>query len=134
MGGGMNFLRGYVRVRLQSKEPERFLNLCAARRICIWAILRRENFYELCLGARDFFRLKEIAFKTGSQLKILEKRGLPFFFQRNPYNKTRKHPWEEPCMYSHFIQFTIPKIGQALVAVILYRRIRREEKRALPPA
>ena len=56
MGGGMNFLRGYVRVRLQSKEPERFLNLCAARRICIWAILRRENFYELCLGARDFFR------------------------------------------------------------------------------
>lgn len=87
MGGGMNFLRGYVRVRLQSKEPERFLNLCAARRICIWAILRRENFYKLCLGARDFFRLKEIAFKTGSQLKILEKRGLPFFFQRNRKRK-----------------------------------------------
>ena len=23
-------------------------------------------------------------------------------------------------MYSHFVQFTIPKIGQALVAVLLY--------------
>lgn len=81
------FIKGYVRIRLSSREPERFLNLCAARKILIWKILRRENAYELYLSLKDFFRLKDIAGKTGSRLKILEKRGLPFFFQRNRKRK-----------------------------------------------
>ena len=29
-------------------------------------------------------------------------------------------------MYGHFIQFTIPKIGQALVAVVLYLNLDRK--------
>ena len=87
MGKIDRLIRGYVRVRLLSREPERFLNLCAARKIALWSVLRRETAYELQLSLKDFFRLKDIAGKTGSRLKILEKRGLPFFFQKNRKRK-----------------------------------------------
>ena len=87
MGRAWRFFLGYVRVRLLSREPERFLNLCAARGILIWRILPGEKAYELNLTCKDFFRLKDIAAKTGSRLRILEKRGLPFFLKKSRKRK-----------------------------------------------
>ena len=82
------FRNGYVKVRIQGEQTERFLNLCRAREIMI-CDLRREIDQSLtgCFQIRDFFRLSPIHRKTKVKIHILEKHGLPFFFYRSKKRK-----------------------------------------------
>ena len=79
---------GYIKVRIQGEQTERFLNLCRAREIRI-CDLKRESDQSLtgCLRIEDFFRLSPIHRKTKVKIHILEKHGLPFFFYRNKKRK-----------------------------------------------
>lgn len=87
MADWKQYMRGYLRIRLISKDPERFLNLCANHRIFLWDLLNTNPYYEMNLLIRDFYRLQPICRKTHTRIKILEKRGLPFFFHRNKKRK-----------------------------------------------
>lgn len=80
-------VRGYVRIRLTSKEPERFLNLCAANHILLWNLLHTEHGYEMNLSVSSFFSLKPICKKSCSRIRVLEKHGLPFFFHKSGKRK-----------------------------------------------
>ena len=82
------FRRGYVKVRIQGEQTERFLNLCRARNIRI-CDLRRETDQSLtgCFRVPDFFRLSPVHRKTKVKIHILEKHGLPFFFYRSKKRK-----------------------------------------------
>ena len=82
------FRRGYVKVRIQGEQTERFLNLCRARNIRIFD-LRRETDQSLtgCFRVPDFFRLSPVHRKTKVKIHILEKHGLPFFFYRSKKRK-----------------------------------------------
>lgn len=86
-GKGIRFLRGYVQIRLISREPERFLNLCAHAGVELWDLLYGEYAYEFCLSVPDFFRLQPFCRKTGSRVHILKKYGMPFFLHRNRKRK-----------------------------------------------
>lgn len=72
------YLRGYLVISVTGIYPERFLNVCANRHILLWNVLPRVGGkLHCCIGMRDFRLLPPVARKTGVQIKILHKRGLP---------------------------------------------------------
>ena len=82
------FRKGYVRVRIQGEQTERFLNLCRARRIKIYDLTRNaDQCLNGCFQLQDFFRLLPVRRKTKVKIHILEKHGLPFFFYRSKKRK-----------------------------------------------
>ena len=82
------FRKGYVRVRIQGEQTERFLNLCRARRIKIYDLTRdADQCLNGCFQLQDFFRLLPVRRKTKVKIHILEKHGLPFFFYRSKKRK-----------------------------------------------
>lgn len=78
----LNYLKGYVRIRLKGGSPERFLNLCSNNNILIWQIIRVDDEYEMYLSLRAFKELKTIIRKTNVQIKVIEKKGFPFFLHK----------------------------------------------------
>ena len=79
---------GYIRIRVEGEQTERFLNLCKGKKICIKKLCRHPN-GELTgiLAIKDFFLLGPIHRKTGVRIHIIEKHGLPFFFFRSKKRK-----------------------------------------------
>lgn len=88
MEGFLRLLSGYVKIRIQGDQGERFLNLCRSRGIVMRDLARREDGSLVCsLSVRHFFLLSSIHRKTKVQIHILEKHGLPFFFVRSKKRK-----------------------------------------------
>lgn len=88
MEGFLQFLSGYVKIRIQGDQGERFLNLCRSRGIVMRDLARRKDGSLVCfLSVRHFFLLSSIHRKTKVQIHILEKHGLPFFFVRSKKRK-----------------------------------------------
>ena len=73
------YLFGYVVFSAKGGFAERFINLCAVRRINLWDVSLKDNTIRARIGIRDFRRLRGVARKTGVSVSILQKRGLPFY-------------------------------------------------------
>lgn len=82
-----HYLKGYVKIRLESPMPERFLSLCVHNGIPVWNLRNHQLYYEMELSVPDFFRLNAFRRKTASKIVVLEKHGLPFFLQRSRKRK-----------------------------------------------
>lgn len=76
-------LLGYVRIEVEGYYVERFINICTYKKLLIWN-LKREKGVKLFLniGIKDFKKLSEISRKTNCKVRILKKRGIPFFLNR----------------------------------------------------
>lgn len=83
----IRFLKGYVRIRLISNEPERFINLCARNGILLWQLANRNGTYEMYLSVSDFFRLHNLCRKSRSRIEVIGKYGLSFYLYRNKKRK-----------------------------------------------
>lgn len=83
----IRYYKGYLYVRIKSDNPERFFNLCANSRILLWNLKHEEGYYFFRIHVQDFFKLKQFHLKTGTKIKIMKRRGLPFFFQKNRKRK-----------------------------------------------
>ena len=83
----VRLMGGFVRIRLISHTPERFLKLCANHGISFRHLVYRDGSYEMEISVRDFRRLPPVCRKSSSRVHILEKTGLPFFFYRNKKRK-----------------------------------------------
>lgn len=68
----------YVHVCVKSETPERFLNMCRHRQIIFWDIVRSEEGFCASITRKDFLRIKDICYKTGSRVRITKRVGLPF--------------------------------------------------------
>ena len=79
----IRYCRGYVRISVRGYAPERFMNLCANRAIVLWELNGHDGFYTMCISLSDFFKIRDIVHKTKTRVAVLEKRGLPFFLQKN---------------------------------------------------
>lgn len=74
----IHYLRGYLVIRISGRYPERFLNVCAARGILVWDVVRlSDRSIRLKISIRGFRMIPPIAYKTGVCVKILAKCGLP---------------------------------------------------------
>lgn len=83
----LRYVKGYVRIRITGYSPERFLNLCKYKKIPVWGLLPGRNFYDMNITIAGMKKLKPILRKTGTNLRIIEKIGLPFFLFRHRKRK-----------------------------------------------
>lgn len=83
----IQYLRGYVCIRVWGYSPERFMNLCSNHDIFLWNIENCGEYYTMCITVSGFRRLKSIVKKTGTKVAIQKRCGLPFFV---PKIKRRK--------------------------------------------
>ena len=81
-----NFLKGYVIIQIKGCYVERFINVCTHRNIYIWDTIRRsDNTLLLKISIKSFSKIRPVAKKTKTRVKILEKKGLPIII--NKYRK-----------------------------------------------
>ena len=78
----LNFLKGYVRIRIGGSSYDRFLNLCAYHDITLWELLPQGEAYEAYVLLRDFRKLRMIARKSHASVRITGRFGLPFFIHK----------------------------------------------------
>lgn len=78
MLGILQFLKGYVRMKIWGVSPERFLNLCSNKNLLLWDICKEGEAYIMCISLSAFLQLRPIARKTGVRVVVLQRYGLPF--------------------------------------------------------
>lgn len=79
----INYILGYVNIEIEGFHIERFINICISKRIFLWNINRKKSsVMSVNIGIQDFKNIKEIVKKSGCKVKINEKQGLPFIFNR----------------------------------------------------
>ncbi len=77
------YIAGYIRITVEGYFIERFINICTQKNILLWntktigTTIMKTN-----ISISDFRKLHVIAKKTKCRIKIKEKKGLPFFFER----------------------------------------------------
>ena len=79
MVGLINWLKGYLRIRVSGLSVERFINLCGYKNILLWDVCRLGECYEMFISLAAFRELRPIVRKTGTKVVILQRYGLPFF-------------------------------------------------------
>ncbi|MBP3888244.1 MAG: sporulation protein YqfD [Cellulosilyticum sp.] len=77
-----HYLKGYVIVEVRGVNGEKFLNLVTYHGIELWNVQRIGEYIRFCTSIPNFKAMKHDAHKTKVRLKIMEKKGLPFFTYR----------------------------------------------------
>ena len=76
---------GYVCVCMKGRQVNRFLNLCSRNGIHLWRIAYDvEQNLRANIRLHDFYDLKPYLRKTKTKIKILSKKGFPFWCHRHP--------------------------------------------------
>ncbi|MCM1154630.1 MAG: sporulation protein YqfD [Roseburia sp.] len=83
----MQYIKGYVSIKVWGYSTERFLNLCGNHDILVWDIENHGDHYTMKVSVKGFFALKTLLRKTGTRASVLQRYGLPFFV---PKIKKRK--------------------------------------------
>lgn len=79
----INFLRGSVRISITGAFPERFLNLCAQKAVAFWQLEWVDaNTLRLRIARKDVKFLRTIAERTGCDLNLERRAGVPYFLAR----------------------------------------------------
>lgn len=74
---------GYLYVRATAQNPEKLLNLCAAKGIPLWRVsVKGEKLY-FKIGISSFKRLRIFKRNIPCKIHITKKAGLPFFIHKN---------------------------------------------------
>ena len=75
----LNYILGYVNIKVEGFFIERFINICISKKIILWNIKRKKSTIMYAnIGINDYKKLKPIAKKTKSKISIQNKKGLPF--------------------------------------------------------
>lgn len=82
-----HYLKGYVIVEVSGFNVEKFLNLLVHHGLILWDVQRKNQNIIFSISIKDFKAIKRDVRKTRSRIKILEKKGLPFFTFR--YHKRK---------------------------------------------
>ena len=91
------FLFGYLYVRVTAQNPEKLLNLCAAKGIGIWRVSVKQNLLYFKIGITSFKKLRIFKRKIPCRIHITKKVGLPFLI------KKYKRRYGIVCGFSLFI-------------------------------
>lgn len=80
---GLDWLKGYLAVRVSGKRLERLLNLAVGQGMKLWDIRRfdQEN-GRFFIRLEDYFRLRPLLRKTGCRVRIVRRVGLPFLLHK----------------------------------------------------
>ena len=79
----ISYIYGYINIKVESFFLERFINICISKKILLWNIKRKKSTILYAnIRIKDYKRIKEIAKKTKSKIKIENKKGLPFLLYK----------------------------------------------------
>lgn len=78
----IQYMKGYLCIRVWGFSVERFMNLCGNHNILLWNIENHGDYFTMCITLKGFYSLKSITRKTGTRVVITKRCGLPFFSQR----------------------------------------------------
>ncbi len=79
----MNFIFGYVRMRIDGPYIERFLNRCIQNKVYIWNIKRVGQTRITCyISLEDVNKLRPLLRMTGCKVRFISRRGIPFILKR----------------------------------------------------
>ena len=79
----LNYITGYVNIKVESYFIERFINICISKKMFLWNIKRRKSSILYAnISIRDYKKLRQIAKKTKSVINIEKKKGLPFILHK----------------------------------------------------
>lgn len=82
MGKVRTWIKGYIEVYVTGNRPERFLSLLKNKDIYIWDLEPQEDGYVFKMERPAFREVDAIRKKTGSQITVRNKYGLPFLLFR----------------------------------------------------
>lgn len=85
----VRFFRGVVRVRVRGGSFGKLLTLLISGGFDIIKSSHGERAGELVLPARQYKRIRRLAKRSGCELRVIEKIGLPFIIKRDRYLITR---------------------------------------------
>lgn len=77
-----NYLKGAVKIRICGVVPEKLINLCVTEGIYLWGISRVDGDLFAWILLHDFYRIRPLVRKTGSQVKVISYTGWPFLQKR----------------------------------------------------
>jgi similar to stage IV sporulation protein len=78
-----NYLRGYVIIIVEGYFIEKFINICAKRRIQLWDIrIQKQYLAVMRMTVKGFRLIRPVARKTGCRVRLLKKTGLPFVLNK----------------------------------------------------
>lgn len=74
------WIGGYLKVRIQGKRIERFVNLCRNRNIVLWQLCwdTNQEILYFRISLKDFYRLRPMARKCKVHPIVVKRYGLPF--------------------------------------------------------
>jgi similar to stage IV sporulation protein len=79
----LNYILGYVNIKVESYFIERFVNMCISKKIFLWNIKRKKSTILYAnVGIKDYKKLKQVIKKTQSKISIETKKGIPFIMHR----------------------------------------------------
>ena len=83
-----NYILGYVRIQIEGYFIERVMNLCLNKQILLWCSKRKKTtLLEATISMKDFKVLAKLVKQSKCKVKIKQKKGLPFLF--NKYKKRK---------------------------------------------
>lgn len=98
----VKWLLGYLVIGIKGTSTERFLNLCHAREIMLWDVMRAENEYHCKISIQEFKCLRPIVRKTKTRPYIIKRKGFPFHIKRI---KARKGLWVGGLLFFVLVYF-----------------------------
>ena len=79
----LNYILGYVNIKVEGFFIERFINICISKKILLWNIKRQKSTILYAnIGIQDYKKLKKVAKKTKTRISIQSKKGMPFLLHR----------------------------------------------------
>ena len=78
----IQYIKGYVTIKVWGYSVERLLNLCGNHDILVWGIKDHGDYHTMNISVRGFFALKPLLRKTGTRAAVLQRYGLPFFVSK----------------------------------------------------
>lgn len=79
----LSFISGYLKIVVEGYFIERFINSCVAKNILLMNSSReKSSLLTANIAISDFKKIRRIAKSTKCRVKIIEKKGMPFIFER----------------------------------------------------
>jgi Putative stage IV sporulation protein YqfD. len=99
----ISFLTGYVEVLARGAHLEKLLNLLNNSGLNLWDVKRLgSEVIQVKIRVHGFFRIRDVARRTGSTVKICHKKGLPFIWRKIG---RRKIFWLGACLFIIFLVY-----------------------------
>ncbi len=79
----LRLIKGYTEFEGKGGFTERFINLSAFRKIHLWDISFIDGSLKAKVKSADYFKLRDVAKRSGVKIRIKEKKGIVFFLNKH---------------------------------------------------